>query len=197
MRVRRLKGGLPTREALLLSADIGLYGLAQPMVGCRKVMMTSAKVGRHGLSQTEVKGSEALLGAVNPFGGSMGQTVRQQGQPLVKFANATLCSSDQPPVQFVEQLNDGGAFRHEAFNGVGRCGCPNIGDQVRDEHVLLVADGRNDGYGAGHDGSDHGFEVEGPQVFGRATASANDDGIDGGQVQHGGDGRVGETPCHG
>ena len=40
-----------------------------------------------------------------------------------------------------------------------------------------MAHGRDDGDGAGEDGPDDRFKVERPQVFGRTTASAHDDGV--------------------
>ena len=43
--------------------------------------------------------------------------------------------------------------------------------------VLFVAHGGDDRHGAGEDGPNDRLEVERPEVFGRAAASAHDDGV--------------------
>ena len=52
-----------------------------------------------------------------------------------------------------------------------------IGDEVRDREVRLVADGRDDGNRGGADSPRNGFLVECPELLERAAAAAHDEHV--------------------
>ena len=64
------------------------------------------------------------------------------------------------------------------LRGVGRRRGPQVGDEVGDREVGLVADAGDDGHARGHDGARDGLLVERPQVFDAAAASRDDDHVD-------------------
>ena len=68
--------------------------------------------------------------------------------------------------------------RHDDLGRRRRRGRPQVGNQVRQRDVHLVADGRDDRHRAGRDRPRHGLLVEGPQVFNRAAAAPDDDDVD-------------------
>ena len=68
--------------------------------------------------------------------------------------------------------------------GRGRRG-PEVGDEIGDGEVDLVADGRDDGHGRAGDGPGHGLLVEGPQVLDGAAAAADDEDLDTGPAAQG------------
>src|SRR5262249_33716504 len=63
---------------------------------------------------------------------------------------------------------------HDEFGGGGRRRGANVGDEIGDGEVGLVADAGDHGNGASGDGAGDCFFVEGPEIFeGAATASQN------------------------
>ena len=75
----------------------------------------------------------------------------------------------------MELLTD---IRDDVLGGVGRGGGPDIGDEVEQRGVLLVADGADDrGEACGHQAAE-GLVGERQQVFERAAAAGDDDHVD-------------------
>ena len=63
------------------------------------------------------------------------------------------------------------------LGGGGRRGRAQVGHEIGDGDVGLVAHGGNHRHGAGGDGARHGLFVEGPEIFQRAAAAAHDDQV--------------------
>jgi len=74
----------------------------------------------------------------------------------------------------------------EQFSGGTGGGGAEVGGEVGDGEIDFVADGIDDGDGAGVDGAGDDFLVEGPEVFDAAAAAGRDDGIDAGEAGTGG-----------
>lgn len=66
-----------------------------------------------------------------------------------------------------------GAVGNHHFRSMGRCGGPEVGDEIGDADVGFVANRAHHGHGHRRDGAGHLFVVEGHEVFGR-TATAPD-----------------------
>src|SRR5688500_4091619 len=54
---------------------------------------------------------------------------------------------------------------------------PEIGNEVSDRHVDLMANGANDRNGRCEDGPCHSFFVEAPEIFERSAAAADDQDV--------------------
>jgi hypothetical protein len=92
-------------------------------------------------------------------------------------ANASLqcgCEARFARVQLAHQCV---TIRHCAFGRGGRCGRAQVGNQVRDRNIDLVANGTDHGNRGGCNRSCHDFFVESPQVFGGATAPTHNDDV--------------------
>jgi hypothetical protein len=63
------------------------------------------------------------------------------------------------------------------FGGGGGRWCSDIGDEVGEGGIGLVADGRDDGDGAAENGADDRIFVEGPEVFGSAATTGDDEEV--------------------
>ena len=63
----------------------------------------------------------------------------------------------------------------DELSGGGRSGRAQVGDEIGDGEVGLVADGGNDGQSARCNGAGDWFAVEGGQIFERTTAARQDD----------------------
>jgi hypothetical protein len=68
----------------------------------------------------------------------------------------------------------------DQLGGVRRRGGADVGREVAQGDVDLVADRGDDGDRARSDGADEGFIVEGPEIFAGAAAAAEDDDVDAG-----------------
>ena len=80
-------------------------------------------------------------------------------------------SRPSPSLQLGEVRND------ETGRGGGRRRA-NVGGEVAQRRVLLVADGRDDRHGAGGERADDGLVAEGQQVLEAAAAARHDDDVD-------------------
>jgi hypothetical protein len=65
----------------------------------------------------------------------------------------------------------------DELGGGGWGGGAEVGDEVGDGEVGLVADGGDDGELAGGDGAGEGLVVEGGEVFERAPATGDEDEV--------------------
>ena len=84
-------------------------------------------------------------------------------------------------------LQPAGVGNGELRRGGGR-GRPQVGDEVGEGDVGLVADGADDGMRAGVDGPCDGLVVEGHELFGGAAAAGDDHCVDVGLVAEDGEG---------
>ena len=66
----------------------------------------------------------------------------------------------------------------DEFGGGGGGGSAEVGDEVGDGEVGLVADGGDDGELGGGDGAGEGLVVEAGEVFDGAAAAGDEDEVD-------------------
>jgi hypothetical protein len=71
-----------------------------------------------------------------------------------------------------------GDIWHDALAGVGRRGRRDVGDEVEQRRVRLVADGAHHGRAACGDGADQRFVRERQEVLDAAAAAGDDDQVD-------------------
>ncbi len=66
----------------------------------------------------------------------------------------------------------------DEFGGGGGCGSAQVGDEVRDGEVGLVADGGDGGQRGCGDGAGESFVVEAGEIFDGAAAAGDEDEVD-------------------
>ena len=81
-------------------------------------------------------------------------------------------------VEGLDALLDAVLRGGDEFGGGGGSGGAQVGDEVRDGEVSLVADGGDGGKRRGGDGAGEGFVVEAGEVFDGAAAAGDEDEVD-------------------
>ena len=83
---------------------------------------------------------------------------------------------------------------HDEAGRGGRSRGANVGGEIAERRVLLVADGGDDGYGARRERAHDGLVAERQQILEAATATGDDDdvdcGVSGDPAERGGDPRA-------
>ena len=84
---------------------------------------------------------------------------------------ATAC----PSSELTQHGRHLGSIGHDQLRRRRRRGCANVGREVREGHVHLMADAANHRHRVGHDGPDDPLIVERPQILQRPAAAGQDD----------------------
>ena len=107
---------------------------------------------------------------------------------------------EQATLPLLQPMQQGGSIRHQQLRRRRRRRCAEIGDQVGNREVDLVADRADHRYGGGINGTSQRFVVEAPQILHRAAAAGQQNRIVAlaalGLVQHADHGRGRFTTLH-
>ena len=136
--------------------DGGAHALAQAVL----LLVDALQAAAHAAMQHAGGALDALLA----------QTPLQHGQAVAQRLRRLGARGGDAVQQILARGH------HQLGRGRGR-GRAQIGDEIGDGDVGLVAHRRNHRHGAGRNGPRHGFFVEGPQVFERAAAAPHDDHV--------------------
>ena len=101
----------------------------------------------------------------------------QMAQALLRGAELLRHDPSQPPMQAGQSLADHRQVRAHQFRSGGRGRSAQIGGKIGQPGVHLMAHGRDNGNGALGNRPGQGFVVEGPQIFQRPAAPADNQDV--------------------
>ena len=143
------------------------------------VVLALAELGGEGGLKTEGKIVEALGLAVEKRGhAGLGAADGETGEALVGLKELEAAGAFETVGLVGEMLGDFVLGLGDELGGGGGRGGAEVGGEVGDGEVGLVADGGDDGELGGDDGAGDAFGVEGGEIFKRASAPGEDDEVD-------------------
>ena len=104
----------------------------------------------------------------------------ERGEALAREHELIADGAADAGVEGLDALLDAVLGGGDEFGGGGGRGRAQVGDEVRDGEVGLVADGGDDGERGRGDGAGEGFVVEAGEVFDGAAAAGDEDEVDAG-----------------
>ena len=133
------------------------------------------RVGDYGLGLA-IMAMFATFGTVTFAGVAQAPADAFQAQALA--GQAALHVQHQAALQVVQALHQLAAVRGQQFGGGRGRRRAHVGDEVGDGYIGLMAHGADDGRDTGGHGAGHDFLVEAPEIFQRAAAAGEDQGVE-------------------
>ena len=118
--------------------------------------------------------------------------MRDAGKTLAGLEKLEAAGAFEAGIEAGNVLGDAVLGFGDELGGGGGRGGAQVGDEVGDGEVGLMADGGDDGDLRGDDGAGDAFGVEGGEVFERAAAAGDDDDVDEGLTVRAGGVEAGE-----
>ena len=122
-----------------------------------------------------------LVEALPPLVEQAARIAEAPAQPLDPVARGAHRFGQRPAASSLQERQLGAQIlldRDGQLGGGRRRRRPQVGDEIGDGEVGLVADGRDHRDAAGDDGPRHRLFVEGPEIFQRSAAPRHDDDVD-------------------
>jgi len=144
-----------------------------------ETLATDAEEAGGGGFEAQAEVVEALLAAGDGVVDA-GEDVRgrEAGEALAGVEEVEAAGAEDGAAEIFDALPNAVLGGGDDLGGGGGSGGAEVGDEVGDGEVGLVADGGDDGKLGDGDGAGEGFVVEAGEVFGGAAAAGQDDELD-------------------
>ena len=181
----------PPAEPFAQDGGHPLFGQHGPGLGLGHLALAAA----HRFPGPRFEQVHALFQPEQPDPEILEDAVLGQGEDLLAaLLDGKADGLPGPADEVVDAVGEGLFLFHDHLGGGRGSRGPDVGDEVGDGEIDLVADGRDDRDGRAGDGPGHPLLVEGPEVLDRSAAPADDEDVDvgqGAQVVDAGDDLVG------
>lgn len=167
----------------------GVEALAQQAEGAPRVLGRQARLQAgqalaalaHLAVERALQAHLQVIQALGLLAQPFARVAQASGQPVqaqVLVGDQLAHAQQQAALQALQALAQAAGIRCQQLGGRGGRRRANVGDEVADGHIRLVADGADDGGLAGGDGAGHGLFVEAPEVFEGAAAPGQDERVE-------------------